>query len=279
MLGLDASPSDCINVWVAGVVLAIIVVPLMTQMEIECGLQIIVSNKLEIDQAAHFCKRDALKLLIFFISVDFVFLLLHFLNDMDILLNSRLFSVEEDGGYSEMYQYLKWVLIIVLNIMLSLKTKAIGYLAWATFFLYLLADDSLQIHEKVGEFFAGFFNLSPFLGLRPQDYGELSVCILAGLIFSPLILWSYRSGSAEYKKVTLDLVMLIALLVFFGVFVDMLHVVIELGSKVTWMLGALEDGGEMVSTSIILWYSYLISLHKTRPNVFLYEYFSKWLAK
>jgi len=87
------------------------------------------------------------------------------------------------------------------------------------------------------------------MGLRPRDWGELLVTAAVGLVLLTPVATGYVRGNAEAKRHTLVMAMLLALLVFFGVFIDMVH--IWLGSD-PW--GLLEDGGEMIAVSLVLYY-------------------------
>lgn len=195
--------------------------------------------------------------LLLLLAIDFLFFFLHFLPLFGVL-NDPLFSLEEDGGYPERYQYAKTFSIVVLLIMVSAKAKVIGYGAWAVLFLYLLLDDALSIHESFGLHVATNLDFSPAFGLRARDFGELVVtAIAATLLLTPLAAFYWR-GSNAFKIVSKCLFLLLVALAFFGIFVDMLHVAIQQGWKVSFLLGALEDGGEMVVISVMVAYVFLL---------------------
>lgn len=202
--------------------------------------------------------RSASLFLVLLLCGDLAFVVLHFINALIPTLKMSMLSLEMDRGYPEMYQYLKYLWIIIILIFASLKNASLSYFSWASVFTYLLLDDSLRIHERAGSYIAANLSLVPILGLRLQDYGELAVSAAAGIIlFLPLV-WAYRSGSRMYKKIFQDFALLMFILIFFGVVVDMAHVAIQLGFKVNFVLGTIEDGGEMLSVSFILWYAFLI---------------------
>ncbi|MCK7497594.1 MAG: hypothetical protein MZW92_47545 [Comamonadaceae bacterium] len=56
------------------------------------------------------------------------------------------------------------------------------YAAWAALFAYIVADDSLELHERGGEWLSMAAALPAFGGLRPQDLGELLVLGTAGVV-------------------------------------------------------------------------------------------------
>ena len=214
-------------------------------------------------------ERSASVFLILLLCGDLVFIVLHFVNELIPVLSNPLLSIEKDRGYSEMYQYLKFFWIIALLIHVSLKSRSLNYVAWAFVFTYFLFDDALQIHERVGSRIAANLNFMPPLGLRLQDFGELAVTATAGILLSLTLIWAYRGGSQMFRKVSQDITLLIFLLVFFGVVVDMAHVAIRLGGEVYFILGVIEDGGEMLSVSLVLWYTFRLETRSDNTDCYL----------
>ena len=138
-----------------------------------------------------------------------------------------LFSLQADLGLSETFQYVKEVWIVILLVMVAIGQRKWVYGSWACLFLYLLLDDSLQIHENLGVCLAEHFTLEPLLGLRARDFGEIAVSA------------------------------------FFGIFVDMLHVALPDVPG----LAVLEDGGEMVVMSLIVWYVFNLEWARSPSEV------------
>jgi hypothetical protein len=94
------------------------------------------------------------------------------------------------------------------------------------------------------------------MGLRAQDFGEVTVSALAGTAFVGLIGFFYVRSSDRARNVSRDLALLVFLLAFFGVFIDMVHLALEAVHLPA--LTILEDGGEMVAMSIT--FSYVVHL-------------------
>jgi hypothetical protein len=116
----------------------------------------------------------------------------------------------------------------------------------------MLLDDSLRIHETVGGYVADRAGLTPALGLRAQDYGELSVYVLGGGLSLALGWLAYRHGDAFARRVSRHVLAGLLALAAFAVGVDMLHQTLP-----GWLdaaLVALEDGGELVVVSVLTWY-------------------------
>lgn len=191
------------------------------------------------------------------LAVDLTFILLHFLQLTD-LISDPLFSLERDRAYPERFQYLKILSIVLLMLLVQKRTGMTGFSAWAFLFSYLLIDDAFQVHELCGAYVATNLGLSPAIGLRAQDFGELIVSMSAAVFFLGLITTPYFRGAGAFRQVSNHLLLFLLALAFFGVLIDLLHVAINLGWKVTFLLGVVEDGGEMVTMTVTAWYALMI---------------------
>ena len=221
-------------------------------------------------------ERSATVFLILLLCTDLAFFGMHFITaitgDIKWVLESDLFKIHRDRGYPEIYQYIKFFWVIVLLFNLSLKNRSLHYIPWVLLFTYLLVDDSIHIHEEGGSFIKQFFNFTPPFGLRLQDYGELVITATAGiLLFLPLV-WAYRKGSQIFRKISLDIGLLVLVLVFFGVVIDMMHQAIHLGNSVYFIIGFVEDGGEMLAVSLILWYIFILNVRGTNAGCYLCDF-------
>ena len=203
------------------------------------------------------------------IWADLVFILIHCVNVLTI--KSELWDIERDRSYAEIYQYIKLFWIISLMLYLFITTKTFNFLSWAVVFSYLMIDDAFSIHEVFGRHIASYYNFSPLANIRPIDFGELAVSVMAGTFLLCLLAISYLKGSAIAKKISLDLLILVIVLACFGVLLDLAHVAIKLGVMFSAGLGVLEDGGEMVIVSITFWYVFCLALRKGNPESYLHE--------
>jgi len=228
-------------------------------------------------------EQSASLFLILLLCADLAFIALHTIEFIAPSLNNPLLSLERDHGFPEVYQYIKWFWIIVLLVFISTTRRSINYSAWGLFFTYLLLDDALEIHERVGILIAENLTLTPPLGLRLQDLGELAVAGTAGVVLLLLVLLAYLYGSQAFKKMSLDMLLLILALAFFGVIVDMVHVIahlsIQIGWKVSAVLAVIEDGGEMFVASLILWYVFLLCMRDENATSFLFDFVHEVLTK
>lgn len=210
-------------------------------------------------------------LLWLFLSADLTYIILHILYKATPFITSAYFSVKRDLGYSEFFQYVKFLWIIILLVYLVKRLKIWGYLAWAAVFLYFLADDAFQLHENVGGIIAGKLDFVPPFNLRLQDLGELAVYAIAGAVLLLGIAISYWHGSKSFRGISIDILLLISILVFFGVVVDMAEIAADLGVFVKETLGLIDDGGEMIVMSVMVWYVFRLALQDGEIDTFLHQ--------
>lgn len=226
------------------------------------------TSKLTFEFTKYFHIQSASLFLMLLLCTDIAFISLHAVVALSPLFDNLLFSLEKDQGYPEMFQYIKWFWIIILFTYLSIIRRSLTFCAWAVFFTYLLFDDAVGIHERVGALIAGNLTMTPPFGLRLLDIGELVVTGVAGVILLSFVLVAYVFGSKAFKKISHDLLFLIFILAFFGVFVDMLHI----AWKSITVLGVIEDGGEMFVASIMCWYVLLISVRDKNVTTYLLDF-------
>jgi hypothetical protein len=193
---------------------------------------------------------------------DAVFIGLHllraYLNDtgyQGFLLDPR-WWLEQDRGFSEMYQYAKTALLTGLLVALYVRTRALTCLAWAVAFGYVLADDSLRLHENFGHRLGPRLErlgVLPQIGdLRPQTYAEPLLVLGVGAVVLVLLALGYRKRSS--RPLTHRLVVAAFLLAFSATVIDALHSAVgyRLGRIARLLIGTGEDGGEMLAVSLAL---------------------------
>jgi hypothetical protein len=161
-------------------------------------------------------------------------------------------------SYPEMYGYIKFFWTILLLIYISFKNKSLHHVVWALVFTYFLLDDSMAAHESVGGRIAAHLDFAPPLGLRLQDVGELAFLALAGMVLALVVIWAYWRGSQKFRRVSQDITLLVLVFVFCAVVMDMVHSAVSAGKVVELILGIMEDGGEMIVGSLLLWYIFLL---------------------
>lgn len=197
------------------------------------------------------CPRFAGRVLVALVLVDAVFVFLHVLHRLKVGPFADLsFDLTRDGGHPEVFQYLKALTIAAVLAALAWRHRSATFGVWALVFLYLALDDALSIHERGGARLAGALALSPAWGLRAIDLGELIVLAATACAVALAVAALMLRGRAGLRRVSRDLLVLLALLAAFGVGVDALHA-IAMGHG--WLgLGMVEDGGEMLVMSLIV---------------------------
>ncbi len=188
-------------------------------------------------------------LLALLLSTDGLFIALHLVYLYTPYLKDFHFSVEMDWGHGEIFQMVKEYWAFALIAALFVRTRRPVYGAWSLVLGYVLLDDAVQIHEKGGGKIVEWFGYAPAFQLRAQDFGELTVTLAAGLGLAVVVGGAYLLSDLAGRRIAHRLAALVALLFLFGVIVDMLHVV-----RAWPLLGLTEDGGEMLTMSLICWY-------------------------
>lgn len=202
-------------------------------------------------------KNRAKKLLYLFLATDIVFVVLHVIYVYSGRISSPYFSLEQERGYGELFQYIKEYWIAILLGTLAIQKRSILYLGWSLLFVYLLLDDALAIHETLGGLIRDKLGLSAAFNLRARDFGELLVSASFGLFFLIFIGTAYRFSDSTSRKLSKYLIKMLLALAFCGIIVDMAHVTAK-SVLLERLLAVVEDGGEMVVMSIIAWFVFVL---------------------
>lgn len=220
-----------------------------------------------------FSLKKANLLLAALLIIDFLFIVVHLMMKLELIHLPGIFWLDWEGGYAERFQYLKYAVIIMFCVYHYYNVKKSGYLFWGLLFCVLMFDDALEFHERTGRYLAEQLNIPSAFGLRSLDYGELLYSAGAGSLFLILLVIAYQNGSKKFRKTCVDIVLLFFLLLFFGIGIDMVHSVFNHRGALTSLLVMLEDGGEMLALSIIVWYFHFIALHGPDNRPFLHSRF------
>ncbi|WP_018984278.1 hypothetical protein [Salinimonas chungwhensis] len=194
---------------------------------------------------------------------DVGFVLVHLAFKLDIVSHPH-FSLTRDRGYAEVFQYLKIFWIVCLLGILFIRFKALVLVAWAMIFSYMLLDDSLQIHESVGGYLVTMFDIQPAFRLRAQDFGELLVTAIAGIVLLSFLMVGYLKADKTFREISHRFLIILAGIAFFGIVVDMVHSMVPWGYQ---LFSIIEDGGEMFIMSLALGYSFHLLFEQRRQPV------------
>lgn len=187
------------------------------------------------------------------IGGDLLFIILHWIHLHTGMLTSELWSIERDRGFAEMFQYFKYVGIMLALAGLFRRTRLPVLLLWIGVYGCLLLDDSMRIHERFGLDIAAWAHLHGFGGLRGRDLGELIYAALGAAVLTPVLVLGYLRSSPMARAICDDLLLLLIALLIFAVGGDTIH---RLLSSTTFdaLAGIVEDGGEMLVLSVTCWY-------------------------
>jgi hypothetical protein len=192
--------------------------------------------------------KTSLIVLTALISGDLLFIAAHLIHLQTSWLPSNRWSIAQDHGYGEVFQYLKYIAICLALGKLFVTTRQRVMLGWLAVFSFLLLDDAGRIHERFGLAFAAFTHLPTVGSLRARDIGELVFALLGGLIVLPLVVFGWLRGARPARAVSTDLALLLVALAGCGVGADFVHRMLSLTSMEV-LAGLIEDGGEMLVLS------------------------------
>lgn len=211
-------------------------------------------------------RRPDLALLLVLLLVDFGFVVLHGLVGLH-LISDRAFTLTRDRGYAELFQYGKELTLTVLLAYLGRRERSPLFAVWAVLFGYVLLDDSLTIHERLGAAIATGRGWPPLFGLRSVDLGELVVLGVAGGILLLAMATAYRRAAPEPRSFSRVLLLCLGALAFFAVVVDLLH---QWAFEIRWLrigLDVVEEAGEHVVMSLAVWLTVMAVTRGPRRSV------------
>jgi len=194
-------------------------------------------------------------ILILLVVTDLIFMALHALRWWFNTPNLAL-RIDLEGGYGEVFQYTKYLWAAILIGWFAVKNRAWRFASWSIVFLYFLADDCLAIHETLGSLVAARVSFELPLGLEPVDFGDLVTLLSAAAALAILVFAAQLGAGRNVKQAFIELAALAVLLGLFGVAADLLHGLFKADPLLDFMLGMLEDGGEMIAASLLVWYTF-----------------------
>lgn len=202
--------------------------------------------------------RDTHKLLFVLIITDVFFILFHLLHAFADTLGffySPGFDLTQERGYAEIFEYLKEYWTALLLLVLAIRTSNLLYFCWGLLFGYFLVDDSLKIHKNLGAHLSSTFGSDHLFGLDAQMLGELSVIVFFGFLFLFAIGVSYYVNTDDdAKKFSRYVFVLFGVFMFFGMGLGIFQKLTPNHPHWQFSLKLLEEGGELVSTSLIFWF-------------------------
>lgn len=190
-------------------------------------------------------------LLFLLLLTNILFIVLHIIYRLGHLANGA-FSLSLERGYSALFLFVLEFCLLLLMGIIALRTAQPVYFHWTALFTYFFFDDVLEVHETVGAALAIMWEFPVLFNLRPQDWGEMIVYATTGLYFLMTLLLTYPKSDAPARQFSRALTVMVIALVSAGIGADMAYYVVE-SQPLRELFVILEDGGEIVLISLILW--------------------------
>jgi hypothetical protein len=190
------------------------------------------------------------------LAVDGLFFILYFGGQFFNLPLGRMFVLSSDWSLPEVFQYFKELSLVALLLVAFIRSRKNLYIAWMTLFGYLLLDDALMIREWLGNVIAQILPLHLPLQLRSNDFGETIALASFAALLLPLVVFMHLSSDKSTRKVSWLFLPWLLLLGVCGYVFDMVHSVLMKQRSLELVFGFLEDGGEMLVMSGMVWVVY-----------------------
>lgn len=195
----------------------------------------------------------SVKFLILLVLIDLSFIFLSFIHHQ-FDLSLRNFLVYEDGGYAEKFQYLKFIVIIMISFLIAIKRKSIPFLIFTIIPIYLFWDDSKLLHENFGYKIALIIHKGSPLDILIKNFkyihiGEFFYMALVGCGLLMIYLICLKLSDKDKKSFFKNILKLLLVYGFFAIIFDFI-IPFSTGS-LNVLFSILEDGGEMITISII----------------------------
>lgn len=219
-----------------------------------------------------------ISLLFLLLLVDLMFIGMHVMHVWSPWMKAGAFSIERDGGMAEQFQYIKQIWVCASLGILALLTRGRSFVVWCLFFFFLLLDDAFSIHERVGFRLGAELGLPAVFGLRPDDFGELTVAGAVGGALIACVVCIMRAGRDASRRLSADLLCLVVALALFGVFFDTLHTITFFRAPtIAPVFALIEDGGEMIVVSALTAYVFDVLSHSGDTRLPVWRWVrSKW---
>lgn len=159
---------------------------------------------------------------------------------------SSFFDLGSDGSLPELFNYGMLFLSAIILMAVYFETGSRTAALFGTVMAFAWVDDSAQYHERMGRLISKSLDISPALGLRASDIGELLAWTFIMIVLGGVVIWARKNIMLGDNRVLVLMVSpLFALIISGGVF-DMVNIIFD-GPVSNVLLTVMEDGGEMLS--------------------------------
>lgn len=207
-------------------------------------------------------KKPHGQLLCALLATDFAFFVLHMSHSLTGIPADGGVAISRARGYPETLQYFKFFWTGLLFAFLWLRRHRLSYLLFGAAFGYLLVDDANELHENFGIWFDRAYPNMSILSATPDHVGEaIALAVCGSLVLAALVIGYLRLPRDE-KPLLKPVLWLLGCFAFFVFIVDAIHAPFY-GYR--WytdrMFQFVEEGGEMITMSLILAYVLGVTTH------------------
>lgn len=198
---------------------------------------------------------------------DLVLIVLDIRNFYHPFPNPDLFDIETNDSYAEDFQNLKWLIMMMALAMIAMLRQEKKYFTWILVILFLFLEDVFRIHQSLGHFFYNIFGMTT--GQRGSKIMELFAAAFLGFIFMAPVFEAYKKGDALFRKHSKVMFILLGLFLFCAIVIDQAHrlAMIQYNWKYNVVFGLLEDGGELITESLLTGYLIAVALQQKKIEV------------
>jgi hypothetical protein len=169
----------------------------------------------------------------------------------------EMLRITQDHAIPEDFNYLKWAIIVSALVWMSIRDRWLPPALWAVVFAMILADDSMQLHEKLGAAIATWTGLPSSTYFYADDLGEMLAFGLMGLVTLALTATLFTRRGVSARALSLRYGLVILALGGFGVGIDAVHQLVShftegtsVATLLSQLFGMIEEGGEMIVASV-----------------------------
>jgi hypothetical protein len=164
------------------------------------------------------------------------------------------FNLASNSGFGEWFEYSLTFTVALMLILLWVRDRDWTYLTNAALFLWLVLDNSFEIHELSGQWLGPSLDIFPSIPIEPHDIGEAALFFVVGVIWLSGLAVSLKHARHRQTVYSLLLAGCVIGAAVFGVIVDMIVVWGPYTPIQLEIVTFIEDGGEflMICLSFIV---------------------------
>ncbi len=161
---------------------------------------------------------------------------------------------DRDHSYIEYFGHVQGLFAVGVLGAVWWHRQAGIHVVWALTLLVMVADDYLQVHERVGGWLVAAWDLPSVWGLRPQDLGELAVWAGFAVVLGPALVIAHLRAKGNDRRGSWLLAGVVVVLAGFAVVLDMVAVAVKesISGAALATLTATETAGELVAMTLFV---------------------------